>query len=170
MQITADTRPPGVSTNSARLSAVAIGLRLCLAAWDYLLRVLGTHPRGTRPVAPGPVDDDLADHDAATVERLFALSTPDWSDLAAVAECAAARVAILGDDRAIARATAAGFFDRSPSMQPAAQMATSCASCSPSSTARRDGESVCPRWRYRNWRVSGPSRPLAPPGGVVVRS
>jgi hypothetical protein len=25
---------------------------------------------GTRPVAPGPVDDDLPDHDAATMDRL----------------------------------------------------------------------------------------------------
>jgi hypothetical protein len=32
---------------------------------------------GTRPVAPGPVDDGLPDHDVATMDRLFALPTPD---------------------------------------------------------------------------------------------
>jgi hypothetical protein len=31
---------------------------------------------GTRPVAPGPVDDDLPDHDAATMDRLFSRSMP----------------------------------------------------------------------------------------------
>src|SRR5438309_11757438 len=61
---------------------------------------------GTRTVAPGPVDDDLPDHDAATMDRLFSRSMPDWSDRAAVAEFAAARAEILGDDPAAARTTA----------------------------------------------------------------
>jgi pimeloyl-ACP methyl ester carboxylesterase len=79
---------------------------------------------GTRPVAPGPVDDDLPDHDAATMNRLFALPAPDWSDRAAVAErAAAARAAILGDDPAAARAIAGRVFDRTPGTHPAVQMA-----------------------------------------------
>ena len=78
---------------------------------------------GTRPVAPGPVDDDLPDHDAPTMERLFSRPMPDWSDRAAVAEYAAAGAEILGDDSAAARATAERIWDRTPSTEPAIQMA-----------------------------------------------
>jgi pimeloyl-ACP methyl ester carboxylesterase len=53
---------------------------------------------GTRAVAPGPPDDDLPDHDQATMSRLFARPVPDWADRAAVAEFAAGGAEILGDD------------------------------------------------------------------------
>ena len=57
-----------------------------------------------RPVAPGPVDDDLPDHDAATIEPLFSRPTPDWSDRAAVAEFAAGlQVLVLAADGRIER-------------------------------------------------------------------
>ena len=78
---------------------------------------------GTRPVAPGPVDDDLPDHDAATMDQLFSHPMPDWSDRAAVVEFAAAGAAILGDDPAAARATAGRIWDRTPGTEPAVQMA-----------------------------------------------
>lgn len=78
---------------------------------------------GTRPVAPGPVDDDLPDHDGVTMDRLFTLSMPDWSDRAAVREFAAAGAEILGDDPAAARATAGQIWDRTPGTEPAVQMA-----------------------------------------------
>ena len=78
---------------------------------------------GTRPVAPGPADDDLPDHDAATMRRLFSRPKPDWSDRNAVAEFAAAGAAILGDDPAAARATAKRIWDRTPGTAPAVQMA-----------------------------------------------
>ncbi len=45
---------------------------------------------GTRPVAPGPVDDDLPDHDAEVMDRLLSRAGPDWSDRAAVADFVAA--------------------------------------------------------------------------------
>ncbi len=61
---------------------------------------------GTRPVAPGPVDDDLPDHDAEAMDQLFSRSMPDWSDRDAVAEYAAGGAEILGDDPNPARATA----------------------------------------------------------------
>lgn len=78
---------------------------------------------GTRPVAPGPPDDDLPDHDAATMKRLFSGEMPDWSDRDAVAEFAAAGAQILGNDPASARATAGLIWDRTPSTEPAIQMA-----------------------------------------------
>lgn len=36
--------------------------------------------RGDDAVAPGRPDDDLPDHDQATMRRLFALPMPDWAD------------------------------------------------------------------------------------------
>ncbi|GLW58911.1 alpha/beta fold hydrolase [Kitasatospora phosalacinea] len=69
---------------------------------------------GTRPVAPGPVDADLPEHDPATMRRLFARPVPDWADRAAVAGFAAAGAEVLGNDPAAARATAARIWDRTP--------------------------------------------------------
>ena len=77
----------------------------------------------TRPVAPGPVDDDLPDHDPATMTRLFARGMPDWTNRAAVGEFAAAGAEILGDDPTAARGIALRIFDRTPSDVPAVQMA-----------------------------------------------
>lgn len=89
------------------------------------------HPRafsaltlvGTRAVAPGPPDEDLPDHDQATMKRRFAHPMPDWTDRAAVAEFAAARAEILGDDPVTARAIAARIWDRTPGTASATQMA-----------------------------------------------
>jgi pimeloyl-ACP methyl ester carboxylesterase len=78
---------------------------------------------GTRPVAPGPVDDDLPDHDAATMNRLFARPLPDWSDRAAVSQFAATGADLLGDDPSAARKRAGRIWDRSASTEPAVQMA-----------------------------------------------
>lgn len=78
---------------------------------------------GTRAVAPGPVDDDLPDHDRAAMGRLFARPMPDWTDREAVAEFAAGGAEILGDDPAAARATAARVWDRTPGTDPPVQMA-----------------------------------------------
>ena len=97
---------------------------------------------GTRPVAPGPVDDDLPDHDAATMERLFSRSMPDWSDRDAVAEFAAGGAEILGDDPAAARAAAERKWDRTPGTAPAVQMANQLGTV----FARLDCK---PRWRER---------------------
>ncbi|MDH6565615.1 pimeloyl-ACP methyl ester carboxylesterase [Streptomyces sp. SAI-117] len=97
---------------------------------------------GTRAVAPGPPDDDLPDHDRATMERLFARPLPDWADREAVAEFAAAGAEILGDDPVAARATAARVWDRTPGTAPAVQMANQMGMV----FARLD---CAPRWRER---------------------
>jgi pimeloyl-ACP methyl ester carboxylesterase len=94
-------------------------------------RRLGDHPgafsaltlAGTRPVAPGPPDNDLPDHDQATMRRLFARPMPAWTDREAVADFAAARGEILGDDPSTARAIAARIWDRTPDTAPPVQMA-----------------------------------------------
>jgi pimeloyl-ACP methyl ester carboxylesterase len=78
---------------------------------------------GTSPVAPGPPDDDLPDHDQATMSQLFARPMPNWRDRDAVAEFAATGAEILGDDPVAARAIAARIWDRTPSTAPSIQMA-----------------------------------------------
>jgi pimeloyl-ACP methyl ester carboxylesterase len=88
------------------------------------------------------VDDDLPDHDAATMKLLFSRPMPDWSDRAAVAEYAAAGAEILGDDPAAARATAERKWDRTPSTEPAVQMANQLGTV----FAKLDCK---PRWRER---------------------
>jgi pimeloyl-ACP methyl ester carboxylesterase len=105
---------------------------------------------GTRAVAPGPVDDDLPDHDAATMERLFSRPIPDWSDRGAVAEFAAGRAEIRGDDPAAARTTAERIWDRTPGTEPAVQMANQMGML----FARLD---CTPRWRERLPELTVPS-------------
>ncbi|KOX25631.1 MULTISPECIES: alpha/beta fold hydrolase [unclassified Streptomyces] len=97
---------------------------------------------GTRPVAPGPADDDLPDHDPATINRLFARPAPDWTDREAVAEFVAAGAEILGDDPAAAHAVAARVWDRTPGTAPPVQTANQMGTV----FSRLD---CAPRWRER---------------------
>jgi pimeloyl-ACP methyl ester carboxylesterase len=127
----------------AHLAGIGVGGMVAqVAALDHPDAFSALTLAGTRPVAPGPVDDDLPDHDAATMDRLFSRSMPDWSDRAAVAEFAAARAEILGDDPAAARTTAERTWDRAPSTEPAVQMANHLGMV----FARLDCK---PRWRER---------------------
>jgi pimeloyl-ACP methyl ester carboxylesterase len=96
----------------------------------------------TRPVAPGPPDDDLPDHNQAMMSQLFARPMPDWADREAVAEFAAAGAKILGDDPVAARAIAARIWDRTPSTAPSVQMANQLGMV----FSRLDCK---PRWRER---------------------
>jgi pimeloyl-ACP methyl ester carboxylesterase len=93
------------------------------AALDHPDTFLALTLVGTRPVAPGPVDEDLPEHDATMMDRLFCRPMPDWSDRAAVAEYATAGAEILGDDPAAAHARAERIWDRTPGTEPAVQMA-----------------------------------------------
>ena len=113
----------GFDDRPAHLAGIGVGGMVAqVAALDHPDAFSALTLAGTRPVAPGPVDDDLPDHDAALMNRR-SLPMPDWSDRAAVAEFAAARAEILGDDPASARATAERIFDRTPGTDPAVQMA-----------------------------------------------
>src|SRR5215218_4091854 len=107
----------------AHLAGIGVGGMVAqVAALDHPNAFSALTLAGTRPVAPGLVDD-LLDHDAPTMARLFSRPMPDWSDRAAVAEFAAAGAEILGDDPAAARATAERIWDRTPGTEPAVQMA-----------------------------------------------
>ncbi|MGH2823544.1 MAG: alpha/beta fold hydrolase [Thermoleophilaceae bacterium] len=108
----------------AHLAGIGVGGMVAqVAALDHPDAFSALTLVGTRSVAPGRVDDDLPDHDAATMDRLFSQPMPDWSDRAAVAEFAAAGAEIRGDDPAAARAIAGRIWDRTPGTEPAVQMA-----------------------------------------------
>jgi pimeloyl-ACP methyl ester carboxylesterase len=108
----------------AHLAGIGVsGMVAQVAALDHPGGFSALTLTGTRPVAPGPPDDDLPDHDQATMRRLFAHPMPDWTDRRAVAEFAAARAQILGDDPVAARAIAARIWDRTPGTAPPVQMA-----------------------------------------------
>jgi pimeloyl-ACP methyl ester carboxylesterase len=105
---------------------------------------------GTRAVAPGRPDDDLPDHDQATMSRLFAQPMPDWTDRKAVGEFAVAGAEILGDDPVAARAIAVRIWDRTPGTAPPVQMANQMGMV----FSKLDCE---PRWRERLPEIEVPT-------------
>lgn len=127
----------------AHLAGIGVGgLVVQIAALDHPDAFSALTLVGTRPVAPGPVDADLPDHDTATMARLFSRPKPDWSDRSAVAEYAAGGADILGDDPAAASSLAARVWDRTPGAQPAVHMANQLGM----TFSRLDCR---PRWRER---------------------
>ena len=127
----------------AHLAGIGVGGMVAqVAALDHPDAFSALTLVGTRPVAPGPVDDDLPDHDGEAMERLFTRAMPDWSDRDAVAEHAAGAAQILGDDPAAARTVAERKWDRTPNTEPAVQMANQLGTVF--------GALDCkPRWRER---------------------
>jgi pimeloyl-ACP methyl ester carboxylesterase len=128
---------------AAHLAGIGVGGMVAqVAALDHPGAFSALTLVGTRAVAPGPPDDDLPDHDQATMSRLFALPIPDWTDREAVTEFAAAGAEILGDDPVAARAIAARIWDRTPDTTPQIQMANQMGMV----FSKLDCE---PRWRER---------------------
>ncbi len=113
-----------------------------VAALDHADAFSALTLAGTRPVAPGPPDEDLPDHDRAVMGRLFARPMPDWSDREAVAGFAADGASIRGDDPAAARERAARIWDRTPGTAPPVQLANQLGTV----FTRLD---CGPRWRER---------------------
>jgi pimeloyl-ACP methyl ester carboxylesterase len=135
----------------AHLAGIGVGGMVAqVAALDHPDAFSALTLAGTRPVAPGRVDADLPDHDAATMGRLFSRARPDWSDRAAVAEYAAAGAEILGNDPAAARATAERIWDRTPGTEPAVQMANQMGMVFSKLNCK-------PRWRKRLSELSTPA-------------
>ncbi|MEU0680340.1 alpha/beta fold hydrolase [Streptomyces albogriseolus] len=127
----------------AHLAGIGVGGMVAqVAALDHPDAFSALTLAGTRAVAPGPSDDDLPDHDQATMGRLFGHAMPDWSDREAVADFAAAGAEILGDDPVAARAVAARIWDRTPGTAPTVQMANQLGMV----FSRLD---CAPRWRER---------------------
>ncbi|OLF14362.1 alpha/beta hydrolase [Actinophytocola xinjiangensis] len=108
----------------AHLAGIGVGGMVAqVAALDHPAAFSALTLVGTRAVAPGKPDADLPDHDPTMMKRLFAHPMPDWTDRAAVAEFAATRAEIRGDDPVAARAIAARIWDRTPGTAPATQLA-----------------------------------------------
>jgi pimeloyl-ACP methyl ester carboxylesterase len=127
----------------AHLAGIGVGGMVAqVAALDHPDAFSALTLAGTRPVAPGKPDDDLPDHDAATMERLFSRPMPDSSDREAVAQFAADGAEVLGDDPAAARTTAERIWDRTPSTDPAVHAANQMGTV----FSRLDCK---PRWRER---------------------
>jgi pimeloyl-ACP methyl ester carboxylesterase len=127
----------------AHLGGVGVGGMVAqVAALDHPHAFSALTLVSTRPVAPGPVDDDLPDHDAAIMNAVFSRQMPDWTDRAAVAAFAADGAALLGDDPEEARAVAARIWDRTPSSDSVVQQANQLGTV----FGRLD---CAPRWRER---------------------
>jgi pimeloyl-ACP methyl ester carboxylesterase len=133
----------GLDDRPAHLAGIGVsGMVAQVAALDHPDAFAALTVVGSRSVAPGPADDDLPDHDAATMGRMFALSMPDWTDRAAVAEFAAAQADVLGNEPESVRAVAGRIFDRTPGTEPSVQMANQMGMV----FSRLD---CTPRWRER---------------------
>ncbi|MGW6422216.1 alpha/beta fold hydrolase [Nocardia sp. NPDC055053] len=105
---------------------------------------------GTRPVAPGPIDEDLPDHDAAIMAALFSRPRPDWTDRDAVAAFAAEGAEAMGNDPEEAKARAARIWDRTPSSNPTVHQANQLGTV----FSRID---CTPRWRERLGELDVPT-------------
>ena len=127
----------------AHLAGVGVGGMVAqVAAIDHPSTFSALTLVSTRPVAPGPVDADLPDHDAATMDRLFSCPTPDWSDRDAVSAFAAESAETLGDNPDAARSVAGRIWDRTPTMEPEVHAANQMGM----TFSRID---CAPRWRER---------------------
>lgn len=136
---------------TAHLGGVGVGGMVAqVAALDHSDAFSALTLVSTRPVAPGPVDDDLPDHDAATMDAVFSRPMPDWTDRSAVAAFAADGAELLGNDPEQARATAARIWDRTPSSEPSVQQANQLGMV----FARLD---CAPRWRQRLGELTLPT-------------
>ncbi|HET9500845.1 MAG TPA: alpha/beta hydrolase [Marmoricola sp.] len=132
-----------LGAGSAHLGGVGVGGMVAqVAALDHSTAFSALTLVSTRPVAPGPVDEDLPDHDAATMAALFSRPMPDWTDRRAVVAFAADVAELLGNDPEQARVTAARIWDRTPSSEPAVQRANQLGTVFA-------GLDCAPRWRER---------------------
>ena len=136
---------------TAHLGGVGVGGMVAqVAALDHPNAFSALTLVSTRPVAPGPVDHDLPDHDAATMDAVFSRPMPDWTDRSAVAAFAADGAGLLGNDPEQARATAARIWDRTPSSEPSVQQANQLGMV----FGRLD---CAPRWRQRLGELTLPT-------------
>jgi pimeloyl-ACP methyl ester carboxylesterase len=140
-----------LGAGTAHLGGVGVGGMVAqVAALDHPEVFSALTLVGTRPVAPGPVDEDLPDHDSAVMAALFSHPLPDWSDRDAVAAFAAEGAELLGDDPEEVRARATRIWGRTPSSDPAVHQANQLGMV----FSRID---CAPRWRERLGELDVPT-------------
>lgn len=108
----------GLGIAGAHVAGLATsGFIAQLMALDHPTRVASLVLIGTRPVAPGPVDDDLPEHSPSIMAHFGSAAPADWTDRASILDGAVATARVLSGsprfDAAEARAHAAGILDRS---------------------------------------------------------
>nr|WSW64776.1 alpha/beta fold hydrolase [Streptomyces sp. NBC_00995]WSW71177.1 alpha/beta fold hydrolase [Streptomyces sp. NBC_00995] len=141
----------GLDDRPAHLAGIGVGGMVAqVAALDHPQAFSALTLAGTRAVAPGPVDDDLPDHDQAAMKERFKLPKPDWSDRASVAEWAAAAAGVFHDDPDEARTTAGRIFDRTQGTSRPVQMANQLGTVFAHLDCR-------PRWRERLSELAVPT-------------
>jgi pimeloyl-ACP methyl ester carboxylesterase len=135
----------------AHLGGVGVGGMVAqVAALDHPNTFSALTLVSTRPVAPGPVDHDLPDHDAAIMDAVFSRPMPDWTNRTAVAAFAAGGAEPMGNDPEQAYAIAARIWDRTPSTEPSVHQANQLGMV----FARLD---CTPRWRERLGGITVPT-------------
>ncbi|AHH19515.1 alpha/beta hydrolase family protein [Nocardia nova SH22a] len=140
-----------LGAGTAHLGGVGVGGMVAqVAALDHPDIVTALTLVGTRPVAPGPVDADLPDHDPAVMAGLFSRSLPDWTDRDSVTAFAAEGAVGLGNDSDEAAATAGRIWDRTPSSDRAVHEANQLGMV----FSRID---CAPRWRERLGELDVPT-------------
>lgn len=124
-----------------------------LLALDHPEQVATLTLVSTRPVAPGPVDPDLPDHDVDLMDELFSAAEPDWADrnsvVAAMTRSARVMAGSRGFDEQDVQAHAAAVFDRAvptASAQRASHQGTTFAAID-----------CAPRWRERLGTITAPT-------------
>lgn len=124
-----------------------------LLALDHPGQVASLTLVSTRPVAPGPVDPDLPDHDPEMMKRLFGRPNPDWSDRDSVVDYMTESARLMsgsrGFDEQDVRATAGAVFDRA-GRTATAQRASHLGSMFAAIDCR-------PRWRERLGGITAPT-------------
>jgi len=124
-----------------------------LLALDHPSRVASLVLIGTRPVAPGPADDDLPEHAPAIMAHFGSAPPVDWTDRESILDGAVATARVLsgsaGFDAEEARAHAARVLDRA-GPHPASARNTLTA-------IMFAGLDCTPRWRERLPEITAPT-------------
>lgn len=124
-----------------------------LLALDHPDQVASLTLVSTRPVAPGPVDPDLPDHDPELMAQLFSGAEPDWTDRNNVVEYMVGSARTMsgsrGFDEEEVRASAGAVFDRAGPTA-AAQQASHLGTMFAAIDCR-------PRWRERLSEITAPT-------------
>ncbi len=144
----------GLDLQRAHVAGVGVGGFVAqLLALDHPGQVASLTLVSTRPVAPGPADPDLPDHDPEVMGRLFGRPAPDWTDRDSVIDYMAGSARLMsgprGHDERDARATAGAIFDRAgrtAQAQRASHLGTMFAAID-----------CRPRWRERLGGITAPT-------------